>query len=157
MDSSRWPCGTLYPQKVGNHFADKGRSLGRYSSLADTDHGGFFFFLNFSNGSNFSKYSERRQTGMSNITCKFWEIYLDRKSYTKSYWNRSYKLFRGNLSSSTRGSICPGVSVMWATPPLQPLPPRSCDVWRSLLPNLLRIWSVSNFIQHNHHVLQPRI
>jgi hypothetical protein len=38
-DPSRWPRGTLYPQKVGNHLADKRRSLGRYNSLPDSDHG----------------------------------------------------------------------------------------------------------------------
>jgi hypothetical protein len=33
-DPLRWPRDTLYPQKVGTSFANRRRSLGRYSSLS---------------------------------------------------------------------------------------------------------------------------
>jgi hypothetical protein len=42
-DSSRWPRGTLYSQKVGTNFTDLQWSLGQYSSLADWDHRVFLF------------------------------------------------------------------------------------------------------------------
>jgi hypothetical protein len=46
-DPSRCPRVTIYPQKVGNHFTDKQRSLGRYSSLSESDHGIFFICMMF--------------------------------------------------------------------------------------------------------------
>jgi hypothetical protein len=49
-DSSRWSCGTLYPQKLTLSSPTSGRSLGRYSSLADSGHGVWFGFLGGSGG-----------------------------------------------------------------------------------------------------------
>jgi hypothetical protein len=37
-DPLRWPRDTLYQQRVDADFADKQRSLGRYSSLVDSGH-----------------------------------------------------------------------------------------------------------------------
>jgi hypothetical protein len=41
---SRWPRGTLYPQKIDTNFAVKRCSLGWYSSLADLGHEVCFLF-----------------------------------------------------------------------------------------------------------------
>jgi hypothetical protein len=46
-DQPRWLRDSLYPQKVGTNFADNQRSLGRYTSLADSGHGVCLFWYEY--------------------------------------------------------------------------------------------------------------
>jgi hypothetical protein len=65
-DPSRWTRGTIYPQKIGSNFADRRRSLGRYSSLADPGHG-FFLLLWITDDLDFKTPSNLRRIQFLNV------------------------------------------------------------------------------------------
>jgi hypothetical protein len=113
-DPSRWPLGTLYPQKVGT-IRRQVASLGRYSSLADSGQRILFYqcyeylssFYSFFEVMSFTRYD-------SQYGCKIWSSTIMEEEPLKKRCAYTEKVYqKPNQHSATRCCNTDGIKNIW--------------------------------------------